>query len=339
MAPNVLFICGSLNQTMMMHAIARQMGEVNAYFTPFYADGWLGLLSKFGLLNFTILGGAHRRNTERYLREHQLPVDFGGRRHDYDLVVTCTDVIIQRNIRHKRIVLVQEGMTSPEGWLYRLVKTFRFLPRFLANTAATGLSDAYEVFCVASAGYRDLFIRKGVKAHKIVVTGIPNFDNAAAYLKNDFPYRNYVLVATTCLRESLAPDDRPAFLRKCVEIANGRPLIFKLHPNENVERARREIEQYVPGALVFTEGNVHEMIANCEVLITQYSSVVYTGIALGKEVHSYYDFEELKRLAPLQNHGTSAARIAEVCRQVLRQPRPEKARQPLLPLFPERWFQ
>ena len=30
-------------------------------------------------------------------------------------------------------------------------------------------------FCVASEGYRDLFISKGVKPEKIYVTGIPNF--------------------------------------------------------------------------------------------------------------------------------------------------------------------
>ncbi len=55
------------------------------------------------------------------------------------------------------------------------------------------------------------------------------------------------------------------------------------------------------------------MIANCSELITQYSTVVYTGIALGKKVHSYFDVEELKRLAPIQNGGTSAKNIAQVC--------------------------
>jgi hypothetical protein len=337
MTTNVLFVCGSLNQTTMMHAISRQMSEFNCYFTPFYADGLLGLLSKLGLLNFTILGGAHRRATERYLRENHLPMDFGGKAHSYDLVVTCTDTLIQRNLLGKRIVLIQEGMTEPEGPAYHLVRTLR-LPRYLANTAATGLSDAYEVFCVASPGYRDLFIRKGVKPEKIAVTGIPNFDNATSYLKNDFPYRGFVLAATTCARENFKPDDRPTFIRKCLKIAAGRQLIFKLHPNENFERARREIEQYAPGALIFTDGNVHEMIANCDVLITQYSSVVYTGIALGKEVHSYFDLDELKRLAPMQNNGASAGRIADVCRRLLNQPQPKRARQPVPKLFPESWF-
>jgi hypothetical protein len=59
------------------------------------------------------------------------------------------------------------------------------------------------------------------------------------------------------------------------------------------------------------------MIANCDVLITQYSSVVYVGLALGKECHSNFDLDELTRLLPLQNGGTSGRRIARVCEQVM----------------------
>ena len=62
------------------------------------------------------------------------------------------------------------------------------------------------------------------------------------------------------------------------------------------------------------------MIANCDVLIAQNSSVVYTGLALGKEVYSYLDDEMLKKLLPIQNGGKSAERIAEVCRQLVNTP-------------------
>jgi hypothetical protein len=92
--------------------------------------------------------------------------------------------------------------------------------------------------------------------------------------------------------------------------------VFKLHPNENVPRAKREIERYAPEARVFAKGPTEEMIANCSVLITQYSSVVYIGMALGKEVHSYFDLKELRRLMPPQ-HASAARNIALVCRQVL----------------------
>lgn len=170
MSRNVLFICGSLNQTTMMHQIAQRLEGCNTFFTPFFADGPLSLLARTGLLNFTILGGRHRKNTLQYLRAHDLPIDYAGRGRHYDLIVTCTDLITQKIIRETPTVLVQEGIMEAEDWLFPLVKHLK-LPRYLANTAATGLSDQYEVFCVASEGYRDDFIRKGVKAHKLIVTG------------------------------------------------------------------------------------------------------------------------------------------------------------------------
>jgi hypothetical protein len=251
-----------------------------------------------------------------------LPVDFGGQQHNYDLVVITSDVMVQNNIRHKKIVLIQEGMTDPENPMFHLVKWFK-LPRYLASTAATGLSDAYQTFCVASTGYRDLFVRKGVRPEKICVTGIPNFDNAAQYLTNDFPHKNYVLAATSDTRETFKIDNRQKFIRHVQQIAGDRPIIFKLHPNENAKRATQQIKNIIPHALVFADGNTNHMIANCDVLITQYSSVVYIGLALGKEVHSYFDLESLRLLMPIQNGGNSGQNIAQVCREVLANSQPE----------------
>jgi hypothetical protein len=93
----------------------------------------------------------------------------------------------------------------------------------------------------------------------------------------------------------------------------------KLHPNENAARATREIERWAPGARVFATGSAEAMIANCDVLITQWSSTVFVGLALGKPVHSYFDIGELRRLLPLQ-HGRAAESIAGVCRELLAQP-------------------
>ena len=322
MKADILFVCGSLNQTTMMHQISRHLEQFNCYFTPFYADGFVGLAAKAGLADFSILGGNHRKATEKYLKDKNLPVDFGGKQRVYDVVITCTDLIIQKNIRGKRLVLVQEGMTEAEDFLYFLVRYLNF-PRFLANTAATGLSNAYDVFCVASEGYRNLFTQKGVSPNKIVVTGIPNFDNLAQYKTNDFPHHGYVLVATSSIRETFKFDNRDKFLRQVTQVAAGRNVIFKLHPNEHIQRATREIRKYFPDAPIYTTGNAHHMIANCEVLIAQTSSVIFTGLALGKEVHSYLDQNTLKKLLPLQNGGKSTERIAEVCRQLLFTPLPQ----------------
>lgn len=314
----ILFIGGSLNQTTIVHAVAKNLAaDYDCYFTPYYCDGVMAPIAEMGLLDFTIIGGKFREMTEAYLREKGLQVDYSGRQHDYDLVVTTSDLLVQGNIRDKRIVLIQEGMTDPENWMFYLVKCFK-LPRWLAgNTSTVGLSDAYEYFCVASEGYRDLFIEKGAQPEKIVITGIPNFDNVACFLDNDFPHTGYALAATTDMRETLRFDNRKRFIRQAIEIADGRPMIFKLHPNEKVERATREIKSLAPDALVLSTGNTNHMIANCDVLITQYSSVVYVGIALGKTVYSYFDVKMLERLTPIQNGGTSGERIARVCRRLL----------------------
>lgn len=318
MRPKILFIGGSLNQTKMAHAVAQHLlDDYDCAFTPLYADaGLLRWLSRRNLLDFTVLGGVGRQQSEDYLAANNLTLDYGGQRHEYDLVVTGTDLIIQQNIRRKPIVLIQEGMTDPENVMYHLVRWLG-LPRYLASTSTSGLSQAYRTFCVASHGYKQFFVRKGIDPGKILVTGIPNYDNLAAAAVGDFPYRNYVLVATSDARETFKLDNRKQFLRRAVAIANGRPLIFKLHPNEKRERAVREIHEIAPRALIFTEGAIEPMIANCDVLITQYSTVVYTGIVLGKEVHSYFDVAQLRRLAPLQNGGQSGQNIAQVCQHIL----------------------
>jgi hypothetical protein len=316
MDPKILFICGSLNQTSMMHKIASRLPEFECWFTPFYSEGLLNAVSKTRLVKHTILSGKHHQATNDYLRTQKFLIDIGGKKAHYDLVVTCTDLVVQSNVINSRLLLVQEGITEPEDFTFWLVKYLK-MPRFLANTAATGLSNAYDKFCVASPGYRDFFIRKGVKPDKIIVTGIPNFDNAHEAQINDFPLHNYVLVATSSIRETGKPDNRLGFLNKVKHIAAGRQVVFKLHPNENIQRAQKEILSCIPDAIVFHDGNTNHMIANCDVLITQVSSVVYIGIALGKEVHSYFDLSMLHKLSPIQNNGTSANRIAEVCRNLV----------------------
>jgi hypothetical protein len=308
----ILFICGSLNQTSMMHNISRNFSEHDCYFTPYYGDGIIHFAVSIGYLKFSILNGPFRANTEKYIRENNLNLDYRGISHDYDLVFTCADLIYPKNIRDKKVILIQEGMTDPENLMFYLVKYFR-IPRWLASTSTMGMSHKYNLFCVASEGYKDFFIqRKGVDPDKIVVTGIPNFDNAKQFLNNDFPLKNFVLVCTSDARETYKIENRAKFIKECVKIAKGKQLLFKLHPNENFERATREVNKYAPGALVYSSGNTNHMIANCDMLVAKYSSTAFVALALGKEVHSYFNLEELKKLLPLQNNGTSAERIARV---------------------------
>ena len=314
----ILFICGSLNQTTQLHKISLHLcGNFDCYFTPYYVDSlFLKLLYKNGLLNFTVAGEKLQNKCLEYLISNDLKIDFCGNRNNYDLVITSSDLVIQKNIRGKKIILVQEGMTDPENIFFWLSKWFN-LPRYLASTSTTGLSDKYKIFCVASHGYRDLFVRKGANPSKIIVTGIPNFDNFKIYLNNTFRYRNHVLAATSDARETFKYENRKKFIKKVLEIADGRQIIFKLHPNENHQRAEKEISAYAPEAIIFRDGNINHMIANCEILVTKYSSVVYAGISLGKEVYSDFDIDMLKKLNPIQNGGLSARYIAEIATLVI----------------------
>jgi hypothetical protein len=313
---NILFICGSMNQTTMMVSIAKSLQQHHCYFTPYYSEGFLDALARSGLLNFTILAGHAKQQSLTLLNRENVPIDERARNREYDLVVTCSDLIIPKNIKGKKIILVQEGMTDPENLKYYLVKNLR-LPLYLANTSTTGLSDAYVKFCVASEGYKELFARKGIKEEKIAVTGIPNFDNVIGYQKNDFPFQGYVLAATSHLRECLKYENRKKFIKKVVGLADGRECIFKLHPGEDHQRAFLEINKYAPKALVYLKGNTNHMVANCDIFVTRYSSVLLIALAMGKKVYSDLDPQLLKKIVPIQNGGQSAQNIATLCENYL----------------------
>ena len=313
---HILFVCGSMNQTTQMHKIARQLPEYGHAFTPYYCDGYVEIMRKLGLLEFTVAGSSFVKRTLEYLEKNDLHLDYRAQERKYDLILNCSDLNIPKNIRGIKTVLVQEGMTDHENFFYRLYKQFPFLPMWIASTSTFGLSDEYEKFCVASPGYKEFFTRKGVRPEKMVVTGIPNFDNCAKFYENNFPYSGYVLVCTSDARETLKFENRKELILRAKKIAAGRQLIFKLHPNERFDRAIREIARYAPDALIYTSGSAEEMIANCDVLITRFSTTIYVGLALGKEVYSDFDLDELRGMVPLQNN-CSAQNIANICREII----------------------
>jgi hypothetical protein len=313
----VLFIGGSLNQTTQLHEVARELPECEARFSPFYGDTVVEVMRHLGLIEMSIAGNKRRGWCLQYLKDHGLAVDMNGREGDYDLVVHCTDLVVPRNVRGVPMVVVQEGILDPPGWMAHLCKRVRWLPRALAGTSLTGQSGLFDRFCVASEGYRDFFEAQGIDPRKLVVTGIPNFDDCRRYHQNDFPHHGYVLVCTSDARETFKRDDRAGLVRRALALAAGRQLVFKLHPNEDHPRATAEIHAIAPDALVLASGSAEEMIANAEVVMTQWSSTAFVALALGKEVHSNFPLEELRRLVPIQNGGRAAQNIARVCREIL----------------------
>ena len=313
----ILFTIGSPNQTSQMHQISSFLSdEYDCWFTQFYPDyGFEKAVLYAGILENSIMSGHFKAKADKYLADHGLQSDYMAQKNDYDMTVFCTDLIVPRKLRKGKTVFVQEGMVDELTTWSKIVKMSNFIPRYLAmGTALNGSSNLCDIYCVASEGYKNFFEKMGTDREKIVITGIPNFDNIPHFSNNDFPLRDYVLVATSDIRECFRKDDRIGFLNKCKEIVGARKVIFKLHPNEIKERAISEIKQvFGDDAVVYTDGNSNHMIANCQELITQFSTLVYVGIVLGKKVHSYFDLNELYRLVPEQNDATSARKIADIC--------------------------
>ncbi|NJN28701.1 MAG: hypothetical protein HC819_23335 [Cyclobacteriaceae bacterium] len=91
----ILFIGGSLNQTTIMFKIYEHLkSDYDCYFTPYYTDGFVDFFVQKGFVNFSILGGKFRQLTEEFFRNNNLNVDYKGLADDYDLVFTCSDLIM-----------------------------------------------------------------------------------------------------------------------------------------------------------------------------------------------------------------------------------------------------
>lgn len=318
----ILFIAGSMNQTTQMHKIYMHLkNDYDCYFTPFYTYNPIGMFMKWaGLFDNTILAGRIFNNALSYLKYHELQLDYKAKKYknEYELVFMCTDMLVPNHLKNVKKVWVQEGMIDKLNTWGKIVKFLGLPGYFAGNTALNGSTNICDVYCAASEGFANYISKMGTDRNKIIVTGTPNMDNFSVALNNNFPHFKYVLVCTSDIRELGGSENRIDFIKKCVLKAKGRKMIFKLHPNEKFERANLEIILNTPsGTLVFQEGNTNEMIANCDELITQWSTVVFVGLALGKKVDSYFDINFLKELSMVQNGGKSAERIAQIGRELL----------------------
>jgi hypothetical protein len=320
MRKQVLFITGSINQTTQMHHISRQLPEYDCWFSQLFADSKVSnaLIQYTPIAEKTILSGQFKKNAEKYLRERNLRMDYRAQLNEYDLVVYCSDLIIPKRMRRTKTIWVQEGMIDKITSIGKIIRRLGLPVYLTGDTSLNGSTNICDIYCAASEGYKSYLAGMGTEKDKIFVTGLPNYDNIERFRENRFPYHDYVMVATTDMRETFRYENRPAFIKKAVKIADGRRLLFKLHPNENSNRAKKEIQKYAPAeTLVFDSGSTNEMIANCCELITQYSTVVYVGMALGKKVHSWFDINVLNKQMPIQNNGSSSRNIANICRNYL----------------------
>ena len=104
--PRALLIAGSLNQTTQLHAVAKHLRGFDVAFTPYYGTRLEETMRALGINEGTICGERRRGWTRDYLVAHGLPIDENGSRGGWDLVVTCSDLIVPDNVRSSPIVVV-----------------------------------------------------------------------------------------------------------------------------------------------------------------------------------------------------------------------------------------
>jgi hypothetical protein len=245
-----LFILGSPNQTSQMFQIYQELkGDFDGYFTQFFPHSRLEKFAvHIGLLENTIIDGRFRKKSEDFVREHNLNYDYGGFKNmgKYDLVFMCTDAIYPEVARRSKSIFVQEGMVDPLDTWSKWVNKMGLPAYFAGTTSLNGSRNGPDVYCVASEGYKQHFSSLGTQADKIIVTGIPNFDHCQSFLNNPFPYRDYVLVCTTDMRETFRRENRPEFIRQSVKIAAGRPSFSNCTPTKSGTVPTKKLWHFAP---------------------------------------------------------------------------------------------
>lgn len=320
---NILCLGGSRNQTSQLHQIACHLEkDYNIYYSQIFGEGFLyKAAAEIGFFDNTVLGrdSSFTKASQQYLKLHELNYDYRGRSKGikYDLALLSTDMIVPKSFKKIKTVWIQEGMIDPITNFGKLVKKLGLPAYATASTALNGTSNSADLYFAMSRGYKEYFTTYGTQSEKILVTGVPNFDNIHALLETSYNESGFVLVATSDIRELGGNDDRTFLINEAIKIANGRKIIFKPHPNENIERVISEIRSIIPHAHIITEPIIDILIAHCDVLITQYSSCVYQGLVLGKKVYSYFPIEELEFKKPIQNGGKSAVIISNIVREFM----------------------
>lgn len=321
---NIICLCGSLNQTVQLHKISEYLkDEYDIYFTQVFGEGlFYKVIAESGILDNTVMGksSSFTKVSREYITNHGLNYDYRAKSKGikYDLALISTDLIVPRNVKRLKTIWVQEGMIDPLRVSSRLTKKFKLPEYTTGDTSLNGTSNKADIYCAMSYGYKDYFAKWGTDQNKILVTGVPNFDDIVSFNQRPYKENGFVLIATSDIRELAGNDDRIYFFKKCRDIANGRKVIYKPHPNEIQDRVITEMRLIIPDAEIITEPILDTLIAHCDTLITQYSSSVYVGLVLGKTVYSYFPIEELESKKPIQNGGSSARIIADIAREYMK---------------------
>jgi len=322
MKKNILFIGSTVDQIKVMHTISDHLNPVhNCFFTPFYLDN---VVSKLGLsrqLENIVFGKNYREDIFDYIQNNDLKLDECGESNHYDLVVTFSTLIIPKNIRNSRIVLLQDLMNEPRNFMAYFTKWFKF-SSYLNKPSSINLFERYDVVCVASPGYRKRFIRNGADPDKIALTGIPEFTTFPDTLPDDVLQRGVVHLVTLPLWGSLEKEYRKDLQMNLNWIADGRPIYFKLLPTDQPIIATRKIKNTLLNVRVFTGSRNHLKNIYERGLISKRTACLFTASVIGDKLHIFADAEVLRHLKPYQNSTASAEKIANVCKNLMVVPWP-----------------
>lgn len=319
----IICVVGSLNQTKQLHRISQYLQEdFDIYFTQIYGDGlFYRVVAESGIMDNTVLGkdSSFTKLSREYILDHQLQYDYRAqsKNNQYDLALLSTDMIVPKSLRKIKSIWVQEGMIDPIKASGILIKKLGLPTYFTSDTSLNGTSNKADIYCAMSSGYKDYFSKWGTNRNKIILTGVPNFDDIASFAHEPYSKSGFVLIATSDIRELGGNDNRVNFFNKCKTIAEGKKVIYKPHPNENLIRVTREIKMVIPDVEIITKPILDTLIAHCDTFITQWSSSAYVGLVMGKKVFSYFPIEELEAKKPIQNGGRSAEIIAQIAREFI----------------------
>lgn len=319
----IICVVGSLNQTKQLHLISKHLNEdFDIYFTQIYGEGlFYRVVAESGVMDNTVLGkdSSFTKLSREYILDNQLQYDYRAQSkgNQYDLALLSTDMIVPKTLRRIKSIWVQEGMIDPIKTSGILIKKLGLPTYFTSDTSLNGTSNRADIYCAMSSGYKDYFSKWGTDRAKIIITGVPNFDNIISFAENPYPESGFVLIATSDIRELGGNENRVDFFKKCREIARDRKVIYKPHPNENLNRVTREVKMVIPDVDIITKPVLDTLIAHCDTFITQWSSSAYVGLVMGKTIYSYFPIEELEANKPLQNGGKSAEIIAQIAREFI----------------------
>ena len=253
-----------------------------------------------------------------------------------------SSVLVQDGVIGRASFSVRTGIAKIPGYLSQLTiwqRNYRFLWASLRDTGyslqGTVIFVIKDLFTKLAYGspygrggctriavfgdyFRELFIRHGVPAERIVVTGQPmmdtiltcNEDKAMVRRKLGLPLdKTIVLLLTTATVEYnlWRPGQRRYFIAQVLKAFAGLPehqLAIKLHPREKVEDYQKLVQKLGFEVPIYRDVNLYEILNAADAAITTYSTTGLDALILKKPL---IVFDLFSKVEPVPYVGSGAA--------------------------------